>query len=168
MGDPVLRARARPVEAFDEGLAAFAEDLIASMYAHKGVGLAAPQVGRSIRVMALDVGEVRDGSEAFVLVNPEIVEEEGRVESEEGCLSIPGIVAIVDRSARVVVAGRTPGGERHRIEATDLLSRALQHEIDHLNGILFIDRLGPLAKRAALRAWKRRLAESEPSAAQGA
>jgi peptide deformylase len=165
LGDPILRSKAREVEAFDEGLRTFAEDLIASMYAHKGVGLAAPQVGQPLRVMAVDVSDARDGSEALVLVNPEIVEAEGWITGEEGCLSIPGVSAEVERSGRVVVVGQTPEGEPRRIEGTELLSRVLQHEIDHLNGILFIDRLGPLRRRMALKAWKRQLASTEAPAA---
>jgi peptide deformylase len=168
LGDPILRAKARRVEVFDEGLRAFAEELIASMYAHKGVGLAAPQVGHGLRVIAVDASETRDGSEAFVLVNPEIVEQEGTVTGEEGCLSIPGVTADVERYARVVVGGMTPEGEPRRIEGTELLSRILQHEIDHLNGVLFIDRLGALRKGMAIKAWKRYLAESESPAAHGA
>jgi peptide deformylase len=167
LGDPILRTKARRVEAFDEGLRAFADDLIASMYAHNGVGLAAPQVGRSLRVIAVDASEARDGSQAFALVNPEIIEQEGTVIGEEGCLSIPGVTADVERRARLVVEGLTPEGELRRIEATELLARILQHEIDHLNGVLFIDRLGPLRKRMAIKAWKRRLGESESPAAQG-
>jgi peptide deformylase len=168
LGDPILRQKADRVEVFDDELRTFAEDLIASMYAHKGVGLAGPQVGRGSRIIALDVSEARDGTEAFVLVNPEIVEEEGAITGEEGCLSIPGVTADVERRAWVVVRGSTPEGEPRRIEATELLARVLQHEIDHLNGVLFIDRLGPLRKRMALKAWKRHLAESESPAAHGA
>jgi peptide deformylase len=165
LGDPVLRTKAEPVVVFDEGLLAFARDLIASMYAHKGVGLAAPQVGRPLRVIAVDASESRDGSEAFVLVNPTIVAEEGRIVGEEGCLSIPGISAEVERSARVVVEGFTPEGEPRRVEGAELLARVLQHEIDHLNGILFIDRLGPMRRRMALKAWQRQAGESGTPAA---
>ena len=161
LGDPVLRARAAPVEVFNPALRAFVEQMIAAMYAHGGVGLAAPQVGRSERVIVVDVGERRDGSEAFALINPETVEEEGRISGEEGCLSIPGITAEVERSARVAVQGLTSEGEPRRIESRDLLARVLQHEIDHLNGILFIDRLGPLRRRMALRAWQRRMESNE-------
>jgi peptide deformylase len=168
LGDPVLRTKARRVEVFDEALRAFAEDLIASMYTHKGVGLAGPQVGRSLRVIAVDASESRDGSEAFVLVNPEIVEQEGRIAGEEGCLSIPGVSAEVERSARVVVEGSTPEGQPRRVEGSELLARVLQHEIDHLDGILFIDRLGPIRRRMIVKAWKRRLEEeAETPAALG-
>jgi peptide deformylase len=157
------------VERFDEELRTLAADLIASMYAHKGVGLAAPQVGRAERLIVVDVGDSRDGSEAFALVNPEIVEREGSIAGEEGCLSIPGITADVERSARVLVRGLTPEGTPKSLDGTGLLARVLQHEIDHLNGILFVDRLGPLRRAMALRAWRRRLEggdASEPAAAE--
>lgn len=165
LGDPVLRAKAAPVTVFDEALAAFVEEMFRAMYAHGGVGLAAPQVGRSERVLVVDASERRDGSEAFVLINPEILEAEGTAVGEEGCLSIPGVTADVERSARVIVAGLTPEGEPVRVQGAELLARVLQHEIDHLNGILFIDRLGPLRRRMALRAWRRHLASQELPAA---
>ena len=161
LGDPGLRAKAAPVEVFDESLRAFADEMIAAMYFYKGVGLAAPQVGRSSRLIVVDVGDRRDGTEVFALANPEIVEQEGKSLGEEGCLSIPGISEEVERSARVVVQGLTVAGEPRRIEGTDILARVLQHEIDHLNGILFLDRLGPLRRRMALRAWRRHLASNE-------
>lgn len=161
LGDPVLRKKTAPVETFDDDLRELADRMIVAMYAHKGVGLAAPQVGRSERLIVVDVGERRDGSEAFALVNPEIVEQEGTIVGEEGCLSIPGITAEVERSARVVVRGRTPAGEPRDIDGRDLLARVLQHEIDHLNGILFLDRLGPLGRRMVLRAWRRQVAAGE-------
>lgn len=162
LGDPILRRRAVLVEAFDEDLRAFAGQMREAMYTHGGVGLAAPQVGRSTRLIVVDVSESRDGSGAFALVNPEIVEEEGRVSGEEGCLSIPGVTAEVERSASVVVRGFTLDGEPRRMEGTELVARVLQHEIDHLNGILFVDRLGPLSRRIALRAWRRDPDSGEP------
>jgi len=165
LGDPILRSKATPVEVFDSELRAFVDAMIGAMYAYNGVGLAAPQVGRSSRVIVVDVGERRDGTEVLALVNPEIVESEGRIVGEEGCLSIPGVTVEVERSARVLVHGLTPSGEPRQVEGRDLLARVLQHEIDHLNGILFIDRLGPLRRRMALRAWQRHLASHEVPAA---
>lgn len=165
LGDPVLRTKAASVQVFDAALESFAREMITAMYAYNGVGLAAPQVGRTDRIIVVDVGELRDGSEAFALVNPEILEQEGSITGEEGCLSIPGVVAEVERSARVVVQGFTPGGEPQRVEGADLLARVLQHEIDHLNGILFLDRLGPLGRRMALRAWRRYVEVNELPAA---
>ena len=159
LGDPVLRRATRPVEAFDDDLQRFVGDLLDTMYAAEGVGLAAPQVGHERRVAVIDVGELRDGTEAIILVNPRIIERRGEVRSEEGCLSIPGVVETVDRAAEVVVEYRDRAGETRTIEGADLLSRALQHEIDHLDGILFIDHLGPLKRRLAVREFRRALEE---------
>lgn len=159
LGDPVLRRATREVEAFDEDLAAFVSDLLETMYTAEGVGLAAPQVGDGRRVTVIDVSELRDGSEAIVLVNPVIVERRGSVESEEGCLSIPGVAETVERAAEVAVEYRDPTGQPRKIEGGALLARALQHEIDHLDGILFIDRLGPLRRRLAVREFRKALEE---------
>jgi peptide deformylase len=154
LGDPVLRTPAQPVREFDRDLATLAADMVESMYAHGGVGLAAPQVGRSIRLIVADVGERRDGSEALVLVNPEIVGVEGTMVGEEGCLSIPGVGAEVQRHGRVRVRAAAPGGDPFEVDGRELLSRVLQHEVDHLNGILFIDRLQPSRRQALLREYE--------------
>ena len=159
LGDPILRRETRPVESFGDDLARFIDDLLDTMYAAEGVGLAAPQVGDERRVTVIDVGELRDGTEAIVLANPRIVERRGEVRSEEGCLSIPGVIETVDRAAEVVVEYQDHRGETRTIEGADLLSRALQHEIDHLDGILFIDRLGPLRRRLAVREFRKALEE---------
>ena len=159
LGDPLLRRRTLPVETFDDALARFVDDLLETMYSAEGVGLAAPQVGAERRVTVIDVGERRDGTEAIALVNPVIVEARGTVDSEEGCLSIPGVVETVQRAAEVTVEYRDPAGERLRIEGTGLLARALQHEIDHLDGILFIDRLGALKRRIAVREFRKAMEE---------
>ncbi|HUP19497.1 MAG TPA: peptide deformylase [Gemmatimonadota bacterium] len=159
LGDPILREKTREVEAFDEDLAAFVADLVETMYAAEGVGLAAPQVGDPRRVTVIDVGTTRDGREVVALVNPRVVSAEGTVPSEEGCLSIPGLVETIERAARVEVEYRDISGEVQRIAGEDLLGRALQHEIDHLDGILFIDHLGPLKRRMAVRDWKRMMAD---------
>jgi peptide deformylase len=179
LGDPVLRTPAEPVREFDRDLAALAADMVASMYAHGGVGLAAPQIGRSIRLFVADVGESRDGTEAIVLVNPEIVAAEGTIAGEEGCLSIPGVSAEVERHGRVRVRAVDPAGEPFEVDGRELLSRVLQHEIDHLNGVLFIDRLAPSLRQALLREYealrdearreaaRRRDADRPPDAARG-
>ncbi len=159
LGDPALRRKTDPVEVFDEDLAAFAADLIETMYAADGVGLAAPQVGDTRRVTVIDVSVERDGSEAVALVNPRVVETEGRIPSEEGCLSIPGMVETIERAARVVVEYRDLEGQPRTVEGRELLGRALQHEIDHLDGILFIDHLGPLKRRLVVREWKKARAD---------
>lgn len=146
-GDPVLRRKADPVVEFDAGLEALVAGMFECMYREAGVGLAAPQVGRSRRVFVVDVAE--DGRERVrrAFVNPVIVEQEGRIVAEEGCLSIPGLRQDVKRAARVVVEARDERGEPFRVEAEGLLARALQHETDHLDGILFIDRLSSIQRK---------------------
>ena len=161
LGDPALREPAAPVERFDAALAALVEDLIATMYAADGIGLAAPQIAEGVRVAVIDVGDRRDGSEVVTLVNPRIVRRAGTVASEEGCLSIPGLVETIERAAEVDVEYVDPSGEPGLVSGTDLLGRALQHEIDHLDGILFIDHLTPLRRSAALSEWRERLAAAE-------
>ena len=148
LGSPVLRKETQPVTTFDESLRTLIDDMFETMYAAKGIGLAAPQVGRLERVAVLDVDE-----RPLVIVNPEIVEAEGTVKGEEGCLSIPEIYADVERSARVVVNALDREGHRITIEGHELLSRCLQHEIDHLHGKLFIDYLSVLKRRSALAKW---------------
>ena len=155
LGDPILRKKAAPVTEFGEELGRLVEDLLDTMYAFDGIGLAALQIGLEQRVIVVDVSEARDRSEAIALVNPEIVTSSGTMKGEEGCLSIPGVVAEVERAERVLVRGQHPSGEPAQMEADGLLARVLQHEIDHLNGILFIDRLGPLGRELALKEWNR-------------
>lgn len=153
-GDPVLRATSEAVEEVDEEIRRLVDDLMETMYAAEGIGLAAPQVGLPVRVFVYDIRdpEVAPGA----LINPEIVEREGSVREEEGCLSLPGLAEIVERAERVVVRGLGRDGEPVEIEATGLLSRCLQHEKDHLDGVLFIDRVSPLKRRMLLRKWKKR------------
>jgi len=149
-GDPVLRQKAEPVERFDDELAALIEDMRQTMKAYEGVGLAANQVGILQRVLVVDV-PLDDGSRArHTLVNPVIVERSGTETGEEGCLSIPGVYEDVVRSRQVRVTGHDERGQPVEVQAEDFLARALQHEIDHLDGVLFIDRLSPL-KRQFLR-----------------
>lgn len=159
LGDPVLRRSTEPVERFDEELAAFLDDLVETMYRAEGVGLAAPQVGDARRATVIDVSEERDGSLVLELVNPRILRSEGTIASEEGCLSIPGLTETIERAAEVEVEYQDRRGELQMVTGTELLSRALQHEIDHLNGILFIDYLGPLKRRLVVREWRRSMAE---------
>ena len=148
LGSPVLRKETQPVTTFDESLRTLIDDMFETMYAAKGIGLAAPQVGRLERVAVVDIDE-----RPLVIVNPEIVEAEGTVKGEEGCLSIPEIYADVERSARVVVNALDREGHPITIEGRELLSRCLQHEIDHLHGKLFIDYLSVLKRRSALAKW---------------
>lgn len=154
LGDPVLRQRAEPVAAVDDEVRQLMEDMLETMYAADGVGLAAPQIGISRRIIVVDVGE--EAVPPFGMANPMIVERSETVErGEEGCLSIPGLKEIVERSARVVVEGVDRDGAPRRIEATGLLARALQHEVDHLDGILFLDRVSPLKRQMLLRRWRK-------------
>jgi peptide deformylase len=159
LGDPILRGKTEPVARFDAELASFLEDLVETMYEAEGVGLAAPQVGDPRRATVIDVSEERDGSGVLELVNPRILRSEGTVASEEGCLSIPGMVETIERAAEVEVEYQDRFGELRLVVGTELLSRALQHEIDHLEGILFIDYLGPLKRRMVVREWRRAMGE---------
>ncbi len=136
--DEVLRKKARPVERIDDRILTLLDDMAETMYNAEGVGLAAPQVGILRRVVVIDVGEG-----IIELINPEIIEQEGEQVAIEGCLSIPGLSGMVKRPARVVVSALNRHGERIEIEGTDLLARALCHEIDHLDGILYVDKVEP-------------------------
>ncbi len=153
LGDPVLREICREVDAVDGEVRALVDDLLETMYAEDGIGLAAPQVGVPMRVFVYDVRD--DEIEPGVLVNPRIVEATGQQKEVEGCLSIPGLDEVVERSGRVVVEGLGRDGEPVRIEAEGLLSRCLQHECDHLDGVLFIDRVSPLKRRMLLKKWSK-------------
>jgi peptide deformylase len=137
-GDPVLREPASPVESFDAGLRRLAEDMIQTMREAPGVGLAAPQVGRSLRLFVFDIG---DEAGARALANPVLKNEWGEQLADEGCLSVPGLYYPVRRAQKVWAEGVDLDGHEVTIEGEDLLARVLQHEVDHLNGILFIDRL---------------------------
>ena len=135
VGDPVLRTKSEAVIKVSQKIKALLADMADTMYAALGVGLAAPQVGISKRVIVVDVGEG-----LLELVNPKIVSAQGEDTKEEGCLSVPGLVGEVTRAAEVVVRAQDGKGRHREITATGLLARALQHEIDHLEGVLFIDR----------------------------
>ncbi len=146
--DPRLRVKSKVVTRFDRELKALIQDMLDTMRAAKGLGLAAIQIGVPLRVIVIELPpEDGDGkSRIYALVNPEIVKMEGEEEAEEGCLSLPGIVGEVKRATFVEVRAQTPNGKKVRIKANGLLARALQHEIDHTNGILFIDRISDPAK----------------------
>ncbi|WP_304152456.1 peptide deformylase [Megamonas hypermegale] len=133
-GDVVLKQQAQPVARIDKKIRTLLDDMAETMYKANGVGLAAPQVGESIQVVVIDVGEG-----LIELVNPEIVRMEGTETDSEGCLSVPEIYGDVERAAKVSVKYLNRQGKNHRITATGLLARCLQHEIDHLHGRLFID-----------------------------
>lgn len=159
--DPVLRRRCEPVERFDDQLAALVADLVETMHAAPGVGLAAPQVGVTQRVFVVDLSVGEEPGQVHVFVNPRIVEEEGQVADVEGCLSIPDLSDKVERPQRVVVEAQDVGGEPFRLEAEDWLARAICHESDHLDGILFVDRLRGLRREKARRALKKLARERE-------
>ncbi|GAC1662684.1 MAG: peptide deformylase [Candidatus Acidiferrum sp.] len=145
-GDPILEKPAAPIVEFDEELEILIEDMFASMYAAQGVGLAAPQVGKSLRLTVIDVTGGKNPEARIVLINPEIIHAEGEKREEEGCLSIPGFRAYVMRPQFVTVKAQNGEGEVFEIRGEDLLARAFCHEIDHLNGILFIQHLSMLKR----------------------
>lgn len=153
--DPVLKKVATPVTEFDESLRQLANDMAETMYAAPGVGLAAPQVGISKRLTVIDCSAREEDSQLLVLVNPEIIEREGECFEEEGCLSVPEYYACVKRSARVKVRFQDLDEQPHVIEAEGLTSIACQHEIDHLDGILFVDHLSPLKRSIFRKKWKK-------------
>jgi len=159
MGEPVLREEAAPVEetAFGQELEALVADMFETMYHADGVGLAAPQIGISLRVLVVDVRDEEDPNGGkYALVNPVIVaSSRERDRQSEGCLSIPGLEEVVERPWAVEVQGMDPSGNPVTIEAEGLLSRALQHEVDHLDGVLFPDRVSPLKRRMLLKKWKK-------------
>jgi peptide deformylase len=154
-GDPVLRRKADPVREVTPEIRDLIEAMFVTMVVEEGVGLAAPQVGRSLRVFVVDVEDEGMPRLRQAFVNPVIVERSGEMVGEEGCLSIPTLRADVKRAARVVVDALDAQGKPFRIEAEGLLARALQHEYDHLDGILFLDRLGPITRRLLEAKWKR-------------
>jgi peptide deformylase len=154
LGDPVLRQKAELVTAITPELRRLIADMFDTMYAEEGVGLAAPQVGISDRVIVVDPHD--DETQPFALINPEILDASKETEkNEEGCLSIPGVRDMVERSIRVRVRGLSENGEVKEFDAEGLLSRILQHEVDHLNGILFFDRVGPLKRKMLLAKWQK-------------
>lgn len=140
-GNPVLHRVAEPVTAFDEALERLSKDMVETMYAAPGVGLAAPQVGVPTRLMVIDPTAGEKAGSLIVLANPEIRESDGDQYEEEGCLSIPEFMARVRRPRKLVVSGKRIDGSQTKVEGEDLLARILSHEIDHLNGVLFIDHL---------------------------
>ena len=151
-GEPVLREKALPVKEITPEILNLIKDMAETMYADSGVGLAAPQVGVSKRIIVIDGEE--DG--LIVLINPMIVKSEGEVVEEEGCLSLPGIYSQVKRSSKVTVKALDENGDPIEITKEGLTARALQHEIDHLDGILFIDRIGRMTRQILLNKLKKK------------
>ena len=156
LGDPVLREKAAEVADFDEELKRLVRDMFETMYHADGIGLAAPQIGLSRRVLVVDLRREDDEGARVALVNPRVAwASEVTDKQSEGCLSIPGLEEVVTRPFAVRVEGFDPDGRPVTIEADELYARALQHEIDHLDGILFIDRLTPLKRRLLMKKWKK-------------
>lgn len=145
--NPILRKKSASVKKIDKQIEKLLDDMAETMYVAPGVGLAAPQVGVNLRVIVVDVSPKQENSPGLIeIINPEIVHAEGEQTGEEGCLSIPGFVSDVKRKGKVKVRGLDRRGESIVIEGEGLLARALQHEIDHIDGILFIDRLSGLKR----------------------
>jgi peptide deformylase len=149
--DPVLERPTEPVTEFNDELRQFVDDMFESMYAAKGIGLAAPQVGVSKRLTVIDLSFKERPEDRVVLINPEIILREGKQYEEEGCLSLPEIREKVSRAAKVKVRAQNLDGNWFEMEGTELLARAFQHEIDHLDGILFFRRVSVLKRDLILR-----------------
>lgn len=150
LGDPILRQDTKPVAEVTDELRQLIEDMFITMYAAEGIGLAAPQVGRTERLAVVDV----EGAK-YALINPEILTREGSARAEEGCLSIPDVFGEVERPQRITVRALDAEGRQFELAADELLARAIQHEVDHLHGKLFIDYLGVFKRRSALAQWEK-------------
>jgi peptide deformylase len=168
LGDPVLRTEADEVAAFGDDLRALVRDMFETMYHAEGIGLAAPQIGVSARVIVVDLRREDEDDRPMALVNPRLVWASTETAKQpEGCLSIPTLEEVVERAAEVRVEAHDPEGRPVKVEAKELLARALQHEIDHLDGILFLDRVSALKRRMLLKKW-RKIEEEERTKASGA
>jgi len=150
-GADVLHQPAAPVSDITPEIQSLIDDMIQTMYAAPGVGLAAPQVGVGVRIFVCDISVGRNRADLLTFINPEFVERDGMQLEEEGCLSVPGFNATVARPARAILKGLDREGESHSVEATGLLARCFQHEMDHLDGTLFVDRLRGLQKDLIVR-----------------
>ena len=157
--EPVLLQPGETVTEFNDELRQFVADLFETMYASQGIGLAAQQVGLAKRVTVIDLSQGNDPAQKLVLINPEIVTREGRQYEEEGCLSFPEIREKIVRAARVHVRAQNEKGEWFEMDGEELLSRAFQHDFDHLDGILFTQRMSPLKRSMCLRRIRKLQAE---------
>jgi peptide deformylase len=160
-GDPVLEKPAGTIKKFDAELEELSEEMFSTMYAADGVGLAAPQIGKSLRLTVIDVSLGKNPEAKIVLVNPEIIHAEGEAREEEGCLSIPGFRGYVVRPQFVTVRAQNLKGDSFEIRGENLLARAFCHEIDHLNGVLFIQHLGMIKRDLIKRKIKKLRKEGE-------
>ncbi len=154
-GDAVLHAPAAPVGDITPEILTIVDDMIQTMYAAPGIGLAAPQIGVPLRIFVADISVGRDPADLLVFINPEFVARDGMQLEEEGCLSVPGFNATVARPGRATVKGLNRQGEEQLVEGTGLLARCFQHEMDHLDGTLFVDRLRGLQKDLIIRKIKK-------------
>jgi peptide deformylase len=159
-GAPVLRQRTREVANLDGELQQLIDDMVETMYAAPGVGLAANQVGSTHRLFVANPADDRDPTKLLVVINPEIVESDGALAHEEGCLSIPEFREEVRRARRIGLRGLDRGGRPLEVEGRDLLARIFQHEMDHLNGLFFVDRLSPAKRDILARKLKKAFLES--------
>lgn len=153
LGDPILRERTERLPQVTDALRLLVTDMFETMYAAEGIGLAAPQVGRKERVFVMDVDE-----NPLTMINPEIIEREGTERAEEGCLSIPEIFGDVDRATRIVMRATDLDGNTIETELTDLAARCVQHELDHLDGKLFIDYMSLIKRKFTARKWEKEVA----------
>ena len=154
--DPVLKKKSAPVTVINDEIIQLAKDMAETMYAAPGVGLAAPQIGVLKRVIVIDIASTGDAPQLITAINPQIIHGEGETYEDEGCLSVPDFSANVKRHEKVVVKGLTTEGHERIWQADGLLAVAFQHEIDHLEGILFIDRLSPLKRELYIKKMKKR------------
>ncbi len=159
--EPILRVKAQDVEEFDEELKILIEDMAQTMYDAPGVGLAAPQVAESLQVIVVDTTVPGEEQQYMALVNPRIIDRSDSQIDEEGCLSVPDLTAKVERYKKITVRYRREDGSEHELTTEDRFAVVLQHEIDHLNGILFIDHLSPLKRNLYKKKRKKMLAEQE-------
>ena len=156
-GDPALRRKAEPIQVIDDEIRDICQLMVEVMIRENGVGLAAPQIGISKRIFVLDADD-----EFHILINPELIELSEEVEEKkEGCLSVPGVDAVVTRSTRAVVEGLALNGERIRLEGEGLIARAIQHEMDHLNGNLFFDQVSTARRQSLIKEYQRAKRERE-------
>ena len=155
LGVTVLQQPSAPVSAITPEIEALVDDMFETMYAAPGIGLAAPQVGQPWRIFVIDLSVGRDPKAVVTMINPEWIEREGMQLEEEGCLSLPGFTATVPRPHRAIIRGLDRHGEVHTVEGSGLLARALQHEMDHLDGCLFVDRLRGIKRDLIVRKIKK-------------
>jgi peptide deformylase len=162
--EPVLRQKTETITTFDDTLAQLVRDMAETMYDAPGIGLAAPQIGQSVKLIVVDISRNKEGVQQYMpLINPEITAHEGTQFDEEGCLSVLDLTAIVKRHKKVSVSYQDLQGQRHELSAEDRFAVVMQHEIDHLNGILFIDHLSPLKRSLYKKKVKKWLAEEQVS-----